>query len=934
MERHNAFTYLLSLALLIVIISSFPSTVHAQNEVTGVVKDISSKPLEGAKVAAWRNENLLKEVETDANGRFNLDVEMPAIITVYLDLENTTGFDYLPALYNFTGESTLDITLLPAATVTVVGDIQYVTSEELPLGVSYTIQDGKGNIMKPTGYPLLFGSKKGYIPYANRYLINSSELCVPSGEPINLRVNTSILVVSEVKTRSVVIEHPSVTQGSYYSFNIKPSIIEDNLGIVTSIREEVETRMEEMEELGFFLPKQKEMAASGTRWLVKSNQFFEEEAYTQSYDAAKRGYIDFRNVRNELESMYRDASYSVYILLAFLSLTSIAMAQLLTDETLTKLAGSVTINIVSLVILYFIYPGSNIIPLKNYAGYSVLFFVASIAFFVLLPKIMKGGAGDGHVPVRNIIVPIFSIAKRSLNRRSLRFLLTLSSIIVLVMSFVALTSFSEGYGLMINRVSSKRDVVNGVLVRDSAWKEGEPSFMPYREVESGWLDRQEETGISSPKAENLPQLGGITTLNGISIDGVIGVDPGLEQSIVDLQSTILEGSLPSEDGVLISARLQEELDVEVGDSLKLGFREVKLEGVFSDEDFTRLIEMDGSSYLPKKMVNVNPEGEVPVLVEENCKPEEIVLMHISSSMDLSFVGISRISIIAEKGVELIEYAERLALERGYNTWASTAEGIYLAKLGSYLEGKGLPLLIPWIIVVLNVVITMLNSLYERRGEISILSSVGLNPAQIAGIFVAEASIIGLIAGGIGYLGGLGLYKVMSITGVSLEVHQKVSAFWSIASIGLAISAVLTGAFAALKNSIVITPSLTRRWRMDKEKVKYNEPWEMEIPVKILPEEREGFINYLMNRVKYLKDHPTRMTSQIKQLEDGETTKIEFVYRASQSTTGNFYTKNTLKIEPQDGIHSVKLFSIGEKSWVHDVGSLVRMIAMEWSTEER
>ncbi|MFP3950700.1 MAG: FtsX-like permease family protein [Candidatus Bathyarchaeia archaeon] len=929
MKWRSGSSILMIFLLLIIILSYLPPVAYSQPELTGIVVDSSSKPLEGAVVAAWRGENLLSEVVTDATGRFKLEVESPAIITVYMDMEDTPGFDYLPALFNFTGGDTLDITLKPAATLEVVGDIQYVVSEELPLGVSYAIQDEGGSILNLSGYPLIFGSKKGYTPYANRYLLDRGNVCVPANEPINICVNTSILVVSEVKTKTMLIEHSPVSPGTSSTFDIKPSIIEDNLDIVDSIRGEVGDRIEEMEELGFFLPKQREMAASGTRWLIQSKQFFEEDAYTQSYDAAKRGYIDFRNAMNELESMYRDASFSVYILLAFLALTSITISQLLTDETLTKLVVGVTINMVSLTLLYFVYPGSNIIPLKNYMSYAALFFAASIALFFILPRMMKGRGGDGHVPVRNLLVPVFSIAKRSLNRRSLRFLLTLSSIIILVMSFVALTSFSEGYGLMIKRVSQKKVGLNGVLVRDSAWKEGEPSFIPPREV--GWIKGQKETFTASPKAENLPQLRAITSLNGRAVMGIIGIDATSEQSIVDLRSTLLRGDLPSEDGLIISEELREELQVEVGDTLKLGLEDITLEGVFRGEELIKLAELDGSSYLPRKMVNINPEGEVPILVEESCTPHEIVVMHISRARETSFMGISRISITAEKGVDLIEYAERLALERGFRTWASTKEGIYLAQLGSYLEGKGLPLLIPWIIVVLNVIITMLNSLYERRGEISILSSVGLNPAQIAAIFVAEASIIGLIAGGCGYLGGLGLYKVMAITGVSLEVHQKVSAFWSVASIALAISAVLTGAFAALKNSVVITPSLNRRWRIDGDKARYNEPWTMEIPVKILPEERRGFIDYLMERLKSLEDHPTRMTSQIKLVDEGQTTKIEFVYRASQSTTGNFYTKNTVQIMPQDGINSVKLYSMGEQNWVHDAGSLIRMMAMEWST---
>ena len=201
-----------------------------------------------------------------------------------------------------------------------------------------------------------------------------------------------------------------------------------------------------------------------------------------------------------------------------------------------------------------------------------------------------------------------------------------------------------------------------------------------------------------------------------------------------------------------------------------------------------------------------------------------------------------------------------------------ARGSVFAALGSYLEGKGLPLVIPWAIVVLNVVVTMLNSLFERRREISILSSVGLNPAEIASIFVAEASITGFIAGGLGYLAGLAFYKLMPLLGLALEVHQKVSAVWSLAAIGISISAVLVGALAALRSSIVITPSLTRKWKLDDSMGGFDKPWEIPVPVRLEPEEVDSFVGYLQERLRGLENDQVKVTSKVK-VEERGTTRI-------------------------------------------------------------
>ena len=359
-----------------------------------------------------------------------------------------------------------------------------------------------------------------------------------------------------------------------------------------------------------------------------------------------------------------------------------------------------------------------------------------------------------------------------------------------------------------------------------------------------------------------------------------------------------------------------------------------MEGVLDDVAPGRLKDLDGSPYLPRRMVNLNPGGEVPQYSVEPCDPSEYVIVHVSDALRIALVGISRVAITVNVGVDVNAFAERLALERGYSAWSASADGVYLARLSSYIEGKGLPLMVPWAIVVLNVVITMLNSMFERRKDIHILSSVGLNPAQISAIFVAEASILGLTAGGIGYLGGLSIYKGMALINLSLEVRQKVSAFWSLASIGISMTAVLMGAFASLKSSVVITPSLMRKWRIEDQEGGFFEPLEITIPVRLLQEEVDGFIAFVVGVLKDLEDDPDKKTSSIKVFDsEVEEVRIDFIYKSSGSTASNFYSKNSLLIErdAENGEVGVRLSSYGDPEWAHITGSLVRMIAMRWST---
>ena len=84
-------------------------------------------------------------------------------------------------------------------------------------------------------------------------------------------------------------------------------------------------------------------------------------------------------------------------------------------------------------------------------------------------------------------------------------------------------------------------------------------------------------------------------------------------------------------------------------------------------------------------------------------------------------------------------------------------------MGFYYEAKGVAeILIPLTMVGLNVGAVMLNAVYERRREMEVMSVIGLNPVHLAFLFIAETIVIAMVAGGLGYLFGLGFYRIMSL----------------------------------------------------------------------------------------------------------------------------------------------------------------------------
>ncbi|MBD3205116.1 FtsX-like permease family protein [Candidatus Bathyarchaeota archaeon] len=278
----------------------------------------------------------------------------------------------------------------------------------------------------------------------------------------------------------------------------------------------------------------------------------------------------------------------------------------------------------------------------------------------------------------------------------------------------------------------------------------------------------------------------------------------------------------------------------------------------------------------------------------------------------------------------MDFSQRLAINRGFRVWASTENGVFLCQLAGYFEGKGLPVIIPWIIVMLNVVITMLNSYYERSKEVMIYSSIGMNPRQISTIFLGEAGVVGLVGGSLGYILGLGAYKFIYLVTPSLQVEQKVSAAWSLAAIGLSLTAVLVGGVVALLNSTNITPSLIRRWRANKAE-RRTDSFVIELPVEVFEEELDKYISFLEEELYKSSKGFNFSTKMIKKKEENGGWIFEFVYSNTGTSISTVYTKNRLIIEKNDGgQYLTRLECVGDENGAQAAGSLMRKIGLGWS----
>jgi hypothetical protein len=912
------------------------SSVSAVEQLYGVVKDSEGLPIPGAMVATVKGVAIVRQVKADDLGKFNIQLILGEATTLlaYADKPSTPGWDYVPSLAKIDQTVTVyDFTLKPAASIALLKEMQFVESENLPTIVTFTVMDTDGKQLNPSGFLLSFGIRNRDILQIPG--LSASTVIIPVYQQTKIWVESQIIVNNKVVTRGFYISPDrNLLQGEKIEVDLRDYSVIYNIGVVEETLQSVKGRLSEMEVKGFYLMKQKISIAAAERKLNDAKGMLESEEIAGAYDSIKTSYIALRQTLIDLETLQLDASFSIYSIVGFVAISAVMLGFLFSNSSGIKAMISLALYTLMLIVIYIVYPGSSTIPLQGFVSVGGSAFAAVLSVALFIPLLLGKALGGEQVSLLAVIVPIFSMAKRSLMRRRLRFLLTISSITVLVMSFVALTSFSEGYGLVTTRVSNTLIPYGGVMIRSADWKQDNPTYLVFTEPELQWLRGQQEVETVVRKAMNPPLISPLFRVEGNRIFGVIGIEPG-EDAITDIGSTLISGKFPGIEEFAASRLLCETLDLKIGDILTVKTVPLRLSGILDDTSLRWMRDLDGDDYLPQKMVNINPPGDAPFYVPQTCEPEEVIILDTAVCIKMSLASVSRLALKLQSDVDADAFAERLSLDRGYQTWSDSVKGVKYASLSTFLEGKGLPLIIPWGIVVLNVVVTMLNSLYERRREINILSAVGLNPTEIASIFVAEASIIGFIGGGIGYLAGITLYKVMPALGLAVDVHMKVSIFWSFASIGIAVSAVIVGAIVALRNSVVITPSLVRKWKIEGETGGMGEPWILTLPVKITAGELDTFTDFIHSRLVDLLRGEVKKTMNVKKKSEIDRNIVTFAYTSAQSTTGNFFTKNKVIIKKnEEGEFIVILESQGDRAWAHETGSLLRQYAMAWSNRPR
>jgi hypothetical protein len=152
---------------------------------------------------------------------------------------------------------------------------------------------------------------------------------------------------------------------------------------------------------------------------------------------------------------------------------------------------------------------------------------------------------------------------------------------------------------------------------------------------------------------------------------------------------------------------------------------------------------------------------------------------------------------------------------GLALFSGEPDGTYLYNASDTMSYSGVPnIAIPLIISVFIVLNTMIGSVYERKREIGIYTSVGLAPSHVSFLFIAESLAFAVLSVVLGYLVAQTTASFFAGTALWAGITVNYSSLAGVAAMVLVILVVLVSVIYPSKVAAEIAiPDVNRSWRL-------------------------------------------------------------------------------------------------------------------------
>lgn len=610
-------------------------------------------------------------------------------------------------------------------------------------------------------------------------------------------------------------------------------------------------RIENLEEHGVVNERIRSLRQDGLAAFEAAEKAWAEHRHDDFLESSRVAWSLASRVYNDVEATQRDVLLGVLFYVALFVPFAYCAERILFGlaDIRKRLLALLGILAVVIAIIYNVHPAFELTysPLVVILAFFILglSLLVSLIIFLRFEREMAGlqrrtaskGAEIGRLKALGASL---AIGVSNLRRRKVRTMLTTLTLVLLtftIMSFTAVKSVREKGASPF----SSRTPYAGLLMRSLAWATLPPEAM------SVVRNKFRDTALVGPRIwlEGHSRTTGAfvplqTPAGSENARGLVGLSP-LEPRISGLERILTAGRWfgPDEErAVLLPRRMAERLGIDPaapeGAAVSLWGMPFTVTGVFDGERLSTETDLDGEPVTPVVFPSETVLGVAEMEAEETESQGDIRAVqsryeHIAGDLTVivpastaSAMGgqLKAMAIRPPGPADVPDLARHMVDRFGLPLFCGIVEGggptgTFLYYAADSLDYSGLPnVIVPVLISALIVLNTMIASVYERKREIAVYTSVGMAPTHVSFLFVAEALAYAVISVVLGYLVAQVAAQTLSGTPLWAGMTANYSSLGGVAAMALVILVVLASViYPSRVAGRIAIPDVNRSWFM-------------------------------------------------------------------------------------------------------------------------
>ncbi|MFC1462069.1 ABC transporter permease [Verrucomicrobiota bacterium] len=586
--------------------------------------------------------------------------------------------------------------------------------------------------------------------------------------------------------------------------------------------------------------------ARAKRLLDEAEQAIEDDDGAALYNAATGALANEMRAYKGVRQTANDIVRAVMILLLGLLPFSIAMERLLfaSSHIYRQILLTATIFIVMCIALWSFHPAFRITsqPLMLILAFLIIFLSTMVIGILMrrfesdLEKMRSGRAEESGAGTARggLISCALTIGIATMRKRKLRTALTGMTVALItfaLLSFSSATTVKEFNefelsadpappGIFVT-TPNKRNMSGAAygIIKNMAGTNA--ICYPRYWWATALYDQKWRLHVVQPETGKEVMLKG-----GFVLDPADAEMSGIDKMLPDWET------FQREKGCYLAPETAAALGLEPGDEIFAGGYPLKFVGTFEPTLFSeKMRTLTGDPYLPVDYTAIDPderqamaetklEDIADTIVDDShllrnldwLEPRDMIVIPRTNGVG----GLSMHSVyLRPEGTNSIrDMAIELTQRLDYPVYYSTGQSVNVLAAAALIPKAPRSVVIPLLLAGLIIFNTMLNSIAERKKEIHVYTSLGLAPAHVAGIFIAEAATYGLMGSTFGYIIGQGMATVFSNLGwmgnITLN-YSGTQVMWTMTLVLLVV--ILAALVPAIMAARLASPSKETGWRL-------------------------------------------------------------------------------------------------------------------------